>query len=106
MDIENKPAWQDRCLAVTRGTQFGAILLAAMGRKTEYVPRFVGRAYLTSDGFLMCDFVDREGRYHTGAFVGSKEDLDANAEGLARHLGLSAQDYAALTATIAAWVRS
>jgi len=47
---------------------------------------FVGEATITSDGFLMCDFVDADGVMHHGAFVAHWNDIAAQANGLDRHI--------------------
>jgi hypothetical protein len=96
-------SWQDKALASTRGTKFGAILRVALGQTTGFT-RFVGKASITSDGFVMCDFVDKDGEGHHGAFVGEVSDLDRNVEGLAKHLTLNSDDHNALTAAVANWI--
>lgn len=94
--------WLQRALVASRGTRTGAILACAAGVEHP-APHFVGKASVTSDGFLMCDFVDREDGYHHGAFVGSASDLDSNIDGLARFLRFSREDSVALRALIARW---
>jgi hypothetical protein len=42
-----------------------------LGSGRNAVPRFEGKAAISSDGFVMCDMVDQHGDYHTGAFVGA-----------------------------------
>lgn len=60
---------------------------------------------VTSDGFVMCDFIDRTGEGHMGAFVGGSRDVVRNANGLARHLDLSAEDRKALFAALHGWAQ-
>ena len=96
--------WQDRAIAATRGTQTGAILRCALGRSDDSFPRFVGHASITSDGFITCDYVDSDGRSHSGAFVGGVSDLTANTIGLANHLHLSDSDRKSLFTTIQRWI--
>lgn len=98
--------WEDRVVSATCGnaTHLGCILLTALDRPADDPPRFVGKASVTSDGFIMCGYVDRAGDHHPGAFVGSWDDLEANLRGLSRHLALDPQDHAALFATVQRWI--
>lgn len=98
--------WKDKAIAATNGSQFGAILRCASERNTDQCPRFEGKAYITSDGFVMCSFVTRDGEYKSGAFVGSAKDLYRNVDGLSAHLRLSVDDQAALKALVDGWVAS
>jgi hypothetical protein len=68
--------------------------LCALGRKIEG-PSFDGKALVTSDGFVMCNFTDSYGQYHMGAFVGDISDLDRNVAGLSAHVKLNETDRAA-----------
>ena len=97
--------WKNKALAATEGSQFGAILRCALhenipGRN----PHFTGKAMVTSDGFVMCDFVDKNGDLHIGAFVGAKTDLDRNVVGLSKHLKLNATEAGELSAVVAKWI--
>lgn len=82
----------DKLLAATNGTQLGAILRCAMDRNEDQCPRYTGKASVTSDGYLMANFVDTRGEPHWGAFVGGISDLHRNVQGLADHLDLSEDD--------------
>lgn len=91
--------------AATAGTRFGAMIDCAYGKNRDATPRFVGKATITSDGFLMWSFVDRHGEGHSGAFSGGYGDYVDNMHGLARHLDLKPRDemadfYAAMKAAI------
>lgn len=103
-EATSESSWRDRLLAATRGTQLGAIARCALGRNDDSVPRFEGRASVTSDGFVMCDFVDRDGNGHWGAFVGSDDDLERNVIGVADHLQLSDAERAEWFAAMKKWV--
>jgi len=103
MARSKKLSWQDKAVAATLGSQFGAIINCALSR-TIPAPYFLGKASLTSDGFLLCGFVDKEGGFRSGAFVGSKEDLDRNVRGLIKHLKLLAPEATAFEAAINSWV--
>jgi hypothetical protein len=95
--------WKDKALAATRGTQFGAIIRCALGQNGGFCG-FQGKATVTSDGFVMCNFVDRNGQGHHGAFVGSKDDLTRNFRGLSDHLKLNDKDRAAFRKVLASWI--
>lgn len=95
---------QAKILAATVGTKFGAILRCALNVERDAVPRFVGKATATSDGFVMCDFVDADGEGHWGAFVGSRSDLVRNMKGLAGHLQLTIDEEIELQHIVAAWL--
>jgi hypothetical protein len=97
------PSWKQRALAATSGSQFGAIVAAALGEEIP-APCFRGRPSITSDGYLMCDFVDRDGNGRMGAFVGSLADVVRNTCGLADHLGLKGAERADYVAAISRWV--
>ena len=98
-----KLTWQEKALIATRGTRFGAILACAAGRE-ESGPAFRGKACITSDGFVTCDFIDGRGSYHHGAFVGAASDLDSNVSGLVRHLKLKESDAKALRRLVDSWI--
>lgn len=95
--------WKKRALKATEGSQFGAILASALG-KTIPAPCYTGRATITSDGYVMANFTDRDGNNHLGAFVGSVDDLINNTQGLAKHLELSIPQRHELVETIRSWV--
>lgn len=97
--------WQDKALHAARGTRTGAILRCALDRNEEgHFPQFTGKASVTSDGFLMCDFIDREGRQHLGAFVGSVDDFWDNVRGLNIALALDAEDSIELVEAFRSWI--
>jgi hypothetical protein len=100
--------WKDKAVLATRGSQFGAIINCAFGIGAGETtgPRFVGKANVTSDGFVMCDFIDRNGQYRFGAFVGAKSDLDGNVRGLTKHLKLTDKQETEFKAKIASWIGS
>lgn len=98
--------WQDRCIAATRGnvSQLGTILLTAFGRTPEAPPQFHGKAIITSDGFIQCNFTGRDGNRHRQAFVGDVADLERNVRRLAAHLKLSAPDRSLLFEAVHKWI--
>jgi hypothetical protein len=99
--------WQDRAIAATRGnqTQFGTILLNALNRNQNGAfPQFHGRASLTVDGYVLCNFTDRDGHLHHGAFMGELADVVRNTDDLAAHLHLSDEERASLRGVIERWL--
>ena len=95
--------WKTRVLNGTHGTQSGAILRNALGENTEACPRFEGGASATSDGFLMCDFVDKDGNEHMGAFVGDVAGVSRMFANVVRHFKLTNQQAVALGDALDAW---
>ena len=99
------PELKTKILSATRGTKLGAILRCAMGmNELGVAPRFVGKASVTSDSFIMCDLIDSDGNGHHGAFVGSLADFDRNLLGLSEHLDLSRTDREALMVAATGWI--
>ena len=77
-----------------------------MNLKDQPSPRFSGKASVTSDGYVMCDFTDNRGEFHPGAFVGSMTDLTDNVNRLKTHLHLGNTDQQKLDALVASWIGS
>ena len=101
--------WQERALEATRGSQFGAILQCAIDlgnpdHPKRNAPAFVNRATVTRDGHVCCDFVDRDGRYRIGAFVGAFADLKQNIVGLSMHLKLSGAEIEEFNKVMGGWI--
>lgn len=105
MSETEQVTWQNRLLAATKGTQTGAIAKCVLERNLPKGRRqYLGTASITSDGFVMCDYVDAEGRMHMGAFVGDVDDLRRNVVGVAAHLKLSEKDRSAWYQACRAWI--
>lgn len=85
-------------------TQTHAILACAMGRDPLTTAKFVGKATVTSDGFIMCDFVDHDGQGRRGAFVGSMAELDANLIQLAQHFNLGDAELQQMRELVKGWI--
>jgi hypothetical protein len=104
--IAHHATWRDYAVMATRGnaTLLGTILLCVLDRNGDGCPRFVGKASVTSDGFILCDYVSRGGVFNPGAFAGAMADLDRNIAGLADHLKLSADDRIALRQAVRDWI--
>lgn len=96
--------WQNKAIRATEGTQFGAIIRCALGVEGLLVPRFVGKAVITSDGFVQCSFVTRDGEHKHMAFVGAWSDVERNMEGLAAHLKLTRAQAVEFADVIQAWI--
>jgi hypothetical protein len=95
--------WKEKSLAATRGTKFGAVVACALNHETP-APCFSGKASVTSDKFVMCNYTDANGEGHMGAFVGSLDDIERNAVGLANHLKLSGDERSEYSAALASWI--
>lgn len=102
--LPRKRPWKDDALACTRHTKFGAILQCAMNKRLDEVPHLVGKANVTSDGFVMCDMIDQHGEGHMGALIGHIADLQKNCAGLCEHLKLDANERIELALIIAQWI--
>lgn len=104
MEVSN---WVAEIVACTQGTQLGAIARCALESidfPNDRTPRFVGKASITSDGFIMCSFVTAQGESKPCAFVGSVSDLERTAIGVADHLELVKADRLAWFAKVREWI--
>jgi len=96
--------WKEKSLLATRGTKFDAVIACVLGRDIP-APCFNGKASVTSDGFVMCSYThNNNGERHMGAFVGSFNDIQRNAIGLADHLKLTDKERGEYAATLAGWI--
>ena len=95
--------WKEKALAATRQSMLGAVVACALGHETE-PPCFHGKATVSSDGLVCCDFKDGAGNLHFGAAVGSLDDLERNVVGLSRHLDLVESERAAFAEVLVAWI--
>ncbi len=93
-----------KILQASKGSQLGAIIRCAYGIERDAMPRFEGKASVTSDGYVMCNFVARNGDHHMGAFVGDMADFERNVEGIAKHCALDADERKAFLATMRGWI--
>lgn len=97
------PELTTKILAATGHTQTGSIIACAVGQERP-APYFTGKGIITSDGFLMCDFVDRVNQHHMGAFIGHVSSLEENLERVVVHCTLNKEERAELGAAIDAWI--
>lgn len=98
------PELKNKIVAASRGTMTGALVACALGLERDALPRYVGTGIITSDGWLMCNFVDRDGTFHPGAFVGAADDLAANIAHLARYMKLGEADGKELAKIMGDWI--
>lgn len=96
--------WVFRAIEATQGTKLGAIFLAMIEKQRRTRPQFRGKATITSDGFVMCDFIDRHNVLHLGALVCTVEELVANLRGLAEHLRLNDDEAQAMFQKAREWI--
>lgn len=81
-----------------------AIIAVMLGREPRTNQSFHGKAIVTSDGFVMCDFIDSNGRYHYGALVCDHAELVENMQGVMAALELTAGDRLIVNQLIRDWV--
>jgi len=65
---------------------------------------FDGKATVTSDAFVMCNFTKADGERELGAFVGGLDDIEANVTGLAQHLELTATEREEFAKVLEGWI--
>ena len=95
--------WKQAAVTAAHGTQTGAIVAAALDVRIP-APHFGRNACVTSDGFVMADFVDARGNMRHGAFVGPVSDLIANVRRLADFMELEPEQRSELFKAIRGWV--
>lgn len=105
--------WRQRAILATWNDQaqdwskLGHLLMCVIGKEQGIcAPRFDGSATVTSDGFVLCNFVGRDGRYHGNAMVGTMVDIVNNFRGLADHLKLSDADRVELFKLLRNWIKT
>jgi len=86
------------------GSKVHAMVAAALQVEID-APRFHGRATLTSDGHIMCNFEGRDGEFHMGAHAGHIETLRDFIEHGLEHGKLTATQYARIRNALCAWLR-
>ena len=87
----------------THGTKTGTILRCIFRHENVGTPRFEGRASVTSDGFVMANFIDSDGRGHWGAFVGGLAEVTTNVMQAGRQFKLTPPEQAHLASELRAW---
>jgi hypothetical protein len=81
--------------------QTHAIIAAMLGAEPKTSARYVGKAIVTSDGFVLCNFVGSDGVAHHGAFVGSMAELERNVKDVAAAVKVPAAEVDKL---ISSWI--
>ena len=92
---------RDRLYAARPHPMTHAIIAAMLGREPQTPQRYVGKAIVTSDGFVQCNFVDSNGVSHHSAFVSSYEEIEANVLSVSDLLGIDPDETRQL---IASWI--
>ena len=100
-----RATWQYKTVAATQGpkSKLGTILLAILNRSVRR-PAFGPSCVITSDGYVLSNFVDRHGSMHVGAFVCHISELVSNFKGLADHCELEQNDRQELFEEVRKWV--
>ena len=100
-------SWQGKAIQATGGnrSKTGAIVLAILAQTPPEPPAFGHGAVITSDGFVMCDFLDRDNVLHTGAFVSSVDELTSNFRRLRDHLKLTDAEGDAMFTYLRGWIK-
>ena len=95
--------WQAKAIKATRETRFGCMLLSALNLEPDQPPS-CGRPTVTSDGFLIGSFTRENGETHSGAFLGSVEDLERNIVAFPKHIGMTPDERKAFYAMWRKWI--
>ena len=116
-----RDTWQGKALIATSGSKLGAILVSVLqlpekgraafdhllGTDLASMPIFsIAGATITSDGFVMCSFRDREEVWHNQALVCDVEDLVKNFRGLADHLKLTDAERKEMFDEVRIWIKT
>lgn len=98
--------WRLKLIEATQGNRslLGCVVIAAIGKRSENPPYLVGKAIIHHNGDVLCDFVERDGTYHSLARVGDDEDFARNILGLAIHCGLNDDERIEWLARVNNWI--
>jgi hypothetical protein len=99
----NDSGWRAKAMRATEGTRFGIMLLSALGLEPEHPPS-CGRPCVTSDGFLIGNYVSEDGESHMGALLGAVADLETNIVAFPRAVGMTLADRKEFYATWRKWI--
>lgn len=104
--LVKKRDWRLRLIEATQGNRsiLGCVVIAAIGHRSENPPYLVGKATVTNDGQVLCDFVERGGTYYFNARIGDDEDFARNIAGLAVAAGLDDLERIEFLARVNNWI--
>lgn len=95
--------WQEKLLRTARGMQTGAIVAAILGRDIQQ-PKYVGKAVVTSDGFVMCNFITKNGESKHGALVSDVDGVCDNLRALVHVCKLTSEQATEFYNIAKAWI--
>jgi hypothetical protein len=100
-------SWQGKAILATHGNRgmTGTVLLACLGQTPPHPPALGLGAVITSDGFVMCDFVGKDGVMHTGAFLDHIDLVIKAFRLLADHLKLGDEDREKMFLYLRGWIK-
>ena len=98
--------WRLKLIEATQGNRsaLGCVVLAAIGKEPDNPPYLRGKAIIHHNGNVLCDFVERDGTYHTLALIGDDEDFARNIAGLAAHCALNDEERIEFLARVNNWI--
>ena len=99
--------WRFKMVKATRGsqTQLGTLLLAIIN-KSRPKPSYGDQGYITSDGYLLADFVDKRGEYHPAAFIAPIKTVVDAFRAAADEAKLDGDEVIALFTEFRRWIGS
>lgn len=96
-------SWREKVLRASRGTQTGAVIAAILGREIP-APCYLGKAFITSDGYVMCAFKTKTGETKPGAFVSDVAGVTDGLRAVVHHCKLTSEQATSLYNAAKAWV--
>ncbi len=102
--------WRQAVFAATHdmkkgtGSLLGSIVRCLIKKEALLGPKFTGNATITENGFVICDFIDRNQVLRRDATVGHVSDLGNNIAGLADHCKLSDVQRHELATALQSWI--
>lgn len=98
--------WRLKLIEATRGNQslMGCLVLAAIGKEPSNPPFFRGKARITNQNEVLCDFVGKDRIYHSMARISDDEDLVQNLVRLTVHCDLTDDERVEFLARVNAWI--
>lgn len=87
--VAQRNDWRYKVLNATGPGKLRILALYVLNKHMGTSPRCAGPWIITSDGFVMGDWIDRDSTFHHGAMICDVEDLIRNFRGLAEHAKLT-----------------